>query len=250
MKKEAVLILFSIILVSGVYGQMMISEIMYQSSGEDTKKEWTELYNNGQESVNISKWKLKAGDTIRELIPYRGTGIINPGSFAIVARNGENFSEEYPAYTGEIVSITLALSNEGNAFSLLNQANEVVDFVNYTDIAEKGYTIELNGSDKDNSNMDNWIQGILRGNPGEIIEYAEPVIPPVINETLNETVIPDNNQTEEINQTYENNSTETNSTEESQEEENNNATVPEFNFWSASLALVIAGAIFVWGRNR
>jgi hypothetical protein len=222
MKKEAILLLLFIVSVSGVYAEMMISEIMYRSSGDDNKKEWTELYNNGPGSINISGWQLQAGTLVRSIIPYKGSEVIFPDSFVIVARNGENFSEEYPAYPGSIFSITLELSNGGKDLYLLNKDNEIMDFVNYTDIAkEKGYTIELNGSEKDNSDMKNWVKGVYMGNPGSIIKYNVPEIPPA-----------ENNQTA------------------GNGNGGNTSTVPEFNYLGTILALISVGVIFIVGRNR
>lgn len=226
MKKQAVLILFSIILVSGVYAEMMISEIMYNPSGTETKKEWIELYNKGEDSINVSGWKIDDG-TLRALSLYGGSYVIEKKSFAIISRNGENFSNEYPDYNGTIFTSTFSLNNAGKELYLYDKDNQLIDFVNYTTIALEDYTIEINGSEKDNSDISNWIQGMIKGNPGNIIEYIEPEIPPI-----------DNNQSEVNNQTTD------------EENENNHASVPEFNYLGTILALVSVGAIFVWGRNR
>jgi hypothetical protein len=238
MKKVTILILFSIILVSGVCAEMKISEIMYDPSGTETKKEWIEIYNNGEDPINISGWKIDDG-TPRIINLYRGSYIIENKSFAIVTRDGENFSSEYPFYTGAIFTSTFQLSNSGKEVYIFDQENQLIDFVNYTDIALEDYTIEINGSEKENTNMNNWIQGILKGNPGNIIEYTDLEIPPVINESINETIPPtENNQSEVNNQTSD------------EDNENNHASVPEFDYLGTILALIGVGVIFIVGRNR
>lgn len=43
------------------YCSIVINEVMYDAVGSDQGKEWIELYNNGQEDVNLQGWLLQAG---------------------------------------------------------------------------------------------------------------------------------------------------------------------------------------------
>ncbi len=215
MRSIFVLGLFLVLFSSSVFSQMMISEIMYDPSGTETKKEWIELYNMGDDQVNMSGWKIQDGATVRSINLFIGNEIINGHSFAILSRNGENFSGEYPFYVQTIFSSTFSLANSGKELFLIDKNSQVIDFVNYTDIADEDFTIEISDKNLDNSDMENWIQGLFKGDPGNILEVVAPEIPPV-NDTLNET----------INDTITNETTEQNVTIPSDE---NNQTIPIIN---------------------
>jgi hypothetical protein len=258
MKKEIMLVLVAAVLVSGVCAEMMISEIMYNPGSPEDEKEWIELYNNGTNAADISGWKLKAGSSVNNITFFRGGSLIDSDSFMILARNGTAFAGGYPLYTGPIFEFNSDLANTGKDLYLFNQHNEVMDSVNYTDIAKKeNYTIELNGSEKNNGDMKNWIKGALWGNPGEIIKYIEEEIPPIINDTINETInqtipeIPPENNT--INQTVNETipPTEDNQTQENNSTGgNNNSGVPEFSLTATIMVIFLAGLwIMVMRKN-
>jgi hypothetical protein len=210
MRKEFILLIALILFSSTISAEMMITEIMYHSSGEDTDMEWVEIYNNGPDAVNISGWKIMDGTQDRVVSLFRGNFVIPKDNFALLVKDGSNFSAEYPQYSGSIFMSTFVLNNDGEALTLIDNKGTVIDFLNYTNIAkEKGYTIELNGSKKDNSDMKNWVKGSFRGNPGLVIKYSKP-----------------------------------------EEPQDNNATVPEFSYFGTILALICVGAIYIFGRNK
>ncbi len=204
MKKIFLIACMMIVLSVSALAEVMISEIMYNPFGTETKKEWIELYNNGNSEINISGWKID-DDSQRTLTLYRGDFIIMPDSFTILARNGENFSNEYPEYNGTILASTFSLTNSGKELKLIDSEDNIAESINYTDIAEEGYSIEINETE--------WIQGQLNGKPGEILKNN-------FNGNLSD------NSTEE---------------EENEDDDNNQNQVPEFNSLGAGLIIILSG---------
>jgi hypothetical protein len=238
MNKITVFVLFLVILSSSAFAEVMISEIMYDPYGTETKKEWIELYNAGSETLNITGWKIKDGTTARTLNLYSGSFILDPDSFVILARNGENFSNEYTSYVGTVLESSFSLTNSGKELYLLNQLNEIVDNVNYTDLSDEGYSIELNGSTSDNSKIENWISGVLGGSPGSIIKIDED-----IDVTINET---DTNETDtNTNETTD----DTNEEDESDDQNETPNSVPEFNSFGTVIILTF-GIVMIFRRKN
>ncbi len=227
MKKLILAIILLAVLSASSFAEVMISEIMYNPLGTETKKEWIEIYNKGENALNISSWKIQDGTTLRTLLFYRGENLIAPDSFVLIVRSGENFSNEYPLYTGTIFESSFSLTNSGKEIYLLNEFNEVVDYVAYTDLSDEGYTIEINDSSADNSLIENWILGILNGDPGNIRKTQEEN--------------PDNDTTDDEKEE-----------EDNQEEENDNADpngVPEFGMFGTIIILTLAVVILFRRRE-
>ena len=167
--KKIILVLTIFLLISTVSAQVMISEIMYNPTTPEQDKEWIELYNNGVSSVNMSGWKIQYGSTDRSLTLHRGSFVIEPNSFTIIARNAAQFEADYPGYAKNIIQASISLSNSGKDLYLLDESENIIDNVNYTGIADDGYSVEIKDADLDNSDMNNWQQGVEYGDPGNIL---------------------------------------------------------------------------------
>ena len=95
---------------------IVISEIMYNPSGDDTKREWVELYNDGDSIVNISSgsassaWRFDDGSSSLHIINSQLS--IPAKGFAILASDKSTFVSEY-SYSGLIADTTMTLDNTG-----------------------------------------------------------------------------------------------------------------------------------------
>ncbi|MEM4397044.1 MAG: lamin tail domain-containing protein [Candidatus Woesearchaeota archaeon] len=204
-----------------VNASLVFTEIMYNPLGNEANREWIELFNYGNETLNISNWKLQDGTTIRSITLYNtitGTYLIEPYSIVILARNPENFSQEYN-YSGNLFQSSFTLTNTGKELILYDSNNNVVDSVFYTNIAEEGYTIELKNITLDNYLMENWQQA--SPNPGILFEI---------------------NQNQETQEQNNQNQTEQNINE-------NYNQVPEFSHYGLIIALTFVIAMFFKNRN-
>lgn len=132
---------------------VIINEIAWAGTTSSlTSDEWIELYNTTNATINITGWTLKAADGT-PTITLNGT--IAAGGYFLLERDDDN-TVDIPAdqiYTGD-------LSNSGEALSLLDGANVVIDTANgnggsWPAGSTSTYgTMERNGSSADNDS--NW----------------------------------------------------------------------------------------------
>ncbi len=73
-----------ILLVTAMPAAVVINELLYDPEGDDTGKEWIELYNNGEQSVNLQGARLEVGGssfTDVFTLPYF---ILRPGRYLLI----------------------------------------------------------------------------------------------------------------------------------------------------------------------
>lgn len=136
---------------------IVINEIMYNSpeAGTDTL-EFIELYNNGNQMVNLENWYFSQGvDFVFPSVDLAA------GDYLVVAYNAEvmmnSFGVDALQWTGG------GLSNSGEDIELRNATDDVVDYVNYDDggawpSAPDGYgpSLALTDPSADNTMSEYW----------------------------------------------------------------------------------------------
>jgi hypothetical protein len=138
---------------------VQFTEIMYDAPGADTGREWIEITNTGQSSVDIAGYKLFESGVNHNLTPVQGTTTLAAGESAIITADGEKFLADYPAYTGAIFKSPFSLLNTSGSFALKDKTLAVVDSASYSaamGAAGDGNSLHLNGV--------SWIPGAP--NPG------------------------------------------------------------------------------------
>jgi hypothetical protein len=113
-----------------VFGNVTISEIMYDPEGADADREWIEVHNAGSELVDLSLWKLFEANTNHKLTLVQGS-TLGPGSYGVIVGDPMKFKEDYPSYGGLVMDSTFSLGNSGEVFEMRNEAGETVDSVSY-----------------------------------------------------------------------------------------------------------------------
>ena len=102
-----------------------ISEVMYQTAGYDSTREYVELFNPNNVSADLSGYKLtnKSGSFT---IP---TGTVIPAhSFLTVGKDSTGFSA-YKGFGLDVANLNLTLTNTGDNLQLLNATGSAVDNV-------------------------------------------------------------------------------------------------------------------------
>src|SRR3989344_973530 len=95
-------------------GKIVISEIMYDlKNGSDDGREWIEVYNNSDTSVDLSTFKFFEANTNHKLISVAGEENIPSLDYALIVSNAEKFQTDWPAFSGTIFDSTFSLSNTG-----------------------------------------------------------------------------------------------------------------------------------------
>ena len=144
-----IFVLLIFIMLSNIgHAQVIINEFMYNPSEDlgGTYNEWIELYNYGNESINISGWRIADPsdhviDTNNSLIPAKG--------YFVIAKNITKFLQYYNIDCS-ISKAGFYLNNGGETILLKDSNGSVIDNVTYTnDYANgNGMTIERISSSK------------------------------------------------------------------------------------------------------
>lgn len=114
-----------------VHAQIVIDEIMYDANGSDSGREWIEVRNVGKESINFSKWKFSEGNSNHGLTAVKGSSVLIPGDYAIIADDPEKFKNDRPDFPGVIFDSAFSLSNAGETLALKDSSLNLSDEVSY-----------------------------------------------------------------------------------------------------------------------
>jgi hypothetical protein len=107
-----------------------IAEIMYNPVGNDDGREWLEIFNTGNSTVNLDGWKFYESGTNHSLKLIQGSANLNSGAYAIVADDSAKFLQDYPQYTGALFDSSFSLSNTGETIAVKN-GDTIIDEVSY-----------------------------------------------------------------------------------------------------------------------
>lgn len=135
-------------------GEVIITEINYNNPGSDSY-EFVELYNNGDEAVEMEGWTL--ANAIEFTFPALTLGV---GEYVIVANDAAAFEAAFGILPLEFSG---ALNNTGETIELLDASGTLTDEVAYSEAAPwpseadgGGPTLVLCDYDSDNNNGENW----------------------------------------------------------------------------------------------
>jgi len=153
--------------------RVVLSEVMYDPGAGAS--EWVELYNAGDDAVDLGGWILADG-AARDVLPAT---VIAPRAFLVIAASG-SFAELYPEFDGELVvlggRIGNALGNDGDSLTLADPAGTVMDAISWgwdrsvldppiPDVPS-GHSIERAKAGIDTDSADDWTD-TLSPSPGE-----------------------------------------------------------------------------------
>lgn len=107
---------------------VVITEIMYHPSSEQTTEEYIEIYNGESAPVDVSGWTISGG--IDLTLP---AATIAPGAYLVVAADAAAFAAKYPGVTNVVGGWTGKLSNRSDDLVLTDDVGRLVDTVTYFD---------------------------------------------------------------------------------------------------------------------
>ncbi|MBI2627959.1 MAG: lamin tail domain-containing protein [Candidatus Niyogibacteria bacterium] len=113
------------------HAQISFSEIMYDLEGADSGREWVKIFNDKNEAVDLSGWRLREDNTNHSLNLFQGENILSAQGCAIIADNAEKFLIDWPGFSGTIFDSSFSLNNAGEKLILLDNAGNEADFVVY-----------------------------------------------------------------------------------------------------------------------
>ncbi|HET8574909.1 MAG TPA: lamin tail domain-containing protein [Candidatus Paceibacterota bacterium] len=135
---------------NNVENRMVISEIMYDPDGNDTDREWVEVYNGSSTEIDLTAWKLEEGGTAHFIHSYNGSALVQPFTYAIIADDAKTFLDEYQV-SAPVFDSSFTLPNSSDTLRLLNPAGDVIDTQSYPPPAgasDNGKSLQLNSSGK------------------------------------------------------------------------------------------------------
>lgn len=131
-----VFVLFLLISPIPVLAKVFISEIMYDLDGSDSKREWVEIFNSGNDAVSLSGWRFYENSSNHKLTLIQGDESIASGGYAVITNNAEKFLLDWPKFSGTIFDSSFSLSNSGE--QLIVRDSELMDIDSVIYSSEQG----------------------------------------------------------------------------------------------------------------
>ncbi len=135
------------------FASIIFSEVMYNPTGDETKNEWVEIYNNGGSSVSISGWTFMDSPTSSHHglnTPAQGSFTIATGAYAIIANDATTFLSSHSGVSATVIDSSFSMKDtSANTISLLDASGASQATMNYDPAdgaANDGNSLQLVGS--------------------------------------------------------------------------------------------------------
>ncbi len=115
-----------------VFANLQINEIMYDlKTGSDNGREWIEIYNDGDISVDLSSYRFFEADTNHKIKLVQGDTNIGPKGYAVIVSDPIKFKTDWPNNTFTIFDSSFSLNNDGEILMLKDKNLNIVDQYTY-----------------------------------------------------------------------------------------------------------------------
>jgi hypothetical protein len=149
-----------------------ISEVNYVSGDLYPASDWVELYNYGQNAMDLTGWYMTDSEATHKWV-FPGSINLPSGERLVLASNLAKFSAVYPNVKNVIGSFDFGLGTPTDQVKIYNSNNQLMAGLEYTNAApwptgafDKGMTLELKDPNLDLNNPTNWKEGCVGGSPG------------------------------------------------------------------------------------
>ena len=141
---------------------IVINEINYKDAVGFEVKDWVELYNNSESTVDLSGWVFKDSNDLHEFIIPNGTTLASD-SYIVLAQSLVDFQSKFPSVSPVLGDFEFGLSGGGELVRLFDDTGVLVDSVEYddenpwpTEADGNGPTLELISPNLDNNLGGSW----------------------------------------------------------------------------------------------
>lgn len=122
---------------SGGGGDIVFSEIFYDTPGTDADEEWIELYNKGATTADIGGWTISDNNGTGSVYTFPGGTTIPAGSYFTVAHNSAGFYALY-GFDADLYGSIPLLNNDGDTLLLEDGTGTLIDAVGWEGGASSG----------------------------------------------------------------------------------------------------------------
>jgi hypothetical protein len=136
-------ILFLFIPISFAKASVVFSEVMYDPQGTDSKHEWVEVYNNGSDSVDLTKYYLQTDgvSSTYHSITAIGQALLPANTYAVITQDTTTFQSDNVGFGGMLYDSSWSdLSDTVSKNLVINDANKVA-------LDQYSYTVSLANND-------------------------------------------------------------------------------------------------------
>ncbi len=113
-------------------GDIVLNELFYHPTFEQSDEEWLELYNRGNRTINLSGWRLSDGVQF-EFPPY----LLRPGEYVVVCANPKIFRQKF-SETPALGPWRGSLRDRGELVRILDAESRIADEVKYASEGDWG----------------------------------------------------------------------------------------------------------------
>ena len=117
-----------------IFANLEINEVMYDLEGSDDDREWIELYNNGEASIDLSEYRFSEGGVNHKLVFVEGAPRLDAFQYAVIVSDPDKFKSDHANFTGNIFDSSFTLSNIGETLVIKEKNLNIIDQVIYKNI--------------------------------------------------------------------------------------------------------------------
>ncbi len=118
------------------FASVLISEVMYNPKGNDNNFEWLELFNDSENEIDLTGWKIFDGSNHRIEPPPKNGGvsdlILGPKERMIIADDAWQFVADHSPIGGSVADSSLSLGNDREVLRLIRSDGGEEDALVYT----------------------------------------------------------------------------------------------------------------------
>ncbi|HEY6913547.1 MAG TPA: CotH kinase family protein, partial [Paludibacter sp.] len=157
---------------------LIINEINYKSGTLKPMGDWVEIYNPGNQAVNMTGWVFKDSDN-KHKFTFPNEYMLQANGYVVIAEDLAAFQATCPAVANVVGSTGFGLSGSGEYVRIYDNLGMLVDSVNYSNAAPwplnaagTGATLELKNPTFDNTDGNNWFADETKtGSPGMLNSF-------------------------------------------------------------------------------
>ena len=107
---------------------ILISEVFYDTPGNESEEEWIEIYNTTGQQIDLSGWSLVDDNGDGQSFAFSNKHKINGNTFLTLAIDRQGFNDLYGYHADDIVSLP-PLNNGGDVLILFDDSGSEIDAV-------------------------------------------------------------------------------------------------------------------------